>query len=150
MNIRIPQRLRPILVILGWSTSMAAFTLTTIFQGQLLPKNINGGGLYSQVINANPITLWIFYVGNFATCVLAAMVISDAAKTLIAFFASFIGSAIITDLVLALPDLAGIYPVTGALQEAAVIFTLTAFFPLLLLVTLSGTIVGIALGEHLL
>jgi len=150
MNIRIVYRVKPVLVILGWSTSMAAFALTTIFQGQLLPREFNGGGNYVQVLNASPLGLWIFYFGTFATSVLAAMVISDAGKALVSFFVSFLGAAIITDLVLSLPDFLGIFAIPGALQEAAVIFTFTAFFPLLLLVTLAGTILGIGLGERLL
>jgi hypothetical protein len=150
MNVRIIRKLKPLLVVLGWATSTAALALATIFQGQLLPKNINGGGLYGQVVNASPLPIWIFYVGNFAVCVVAAMVISDPARSLVSYFPSFIGAAAITYLVLALPDFVGAYDPQQVLQDTATIFTFTAFFPLLLLVNLAGTVVGIAVGERLL
>lgn len=150
MNVRFSQWLRSAFVILGWSTSSAAFALGTIFQGQLLPRNINGGGLYSDVLNANPLWLWIFYIGNFAVCVVASMVISDVGKSMISFFISYAGAALITYFVLALPDYVGVYDPTQVLQETATVFTFTAFFPVLLLVNLSGTVAGMALGERLL
>ncbi len=150
MNVRFPDWLRAAFVALGWSTGSAACALGTIFQGQLLPKNINGGALYSEVINANPLWIWLFYVGNFAICVVASMVISDVSKAMISFFLSYSGAALITYFVLALPDYAGVYDPTQVLQESATIFTFTAFFPLLLLVNLAGTVVGIVLGERFL
>ncbi len=149
MKVSILRRLKPATVVLGWATATAALTLFTMFQGQLLPRNIiTGGGQYAEVISSNPLWLWIFYLGNFATCVLAAILISDLSKTLVSFFASFIGAAIITDLVLSLPDLLGIFPYPGALQQAAVIFTFGAFFPLLFLVNFAGAISGAFLAER--
>jgi hypothetical protein len=151
MKIVVFRRLRPGLIVIGWATSMAALTLATIFEGLLLPKVIGaGGGLLSEVVNASPLGLWTFYIGNFSVCVLAAMVISDFGTAIVSFFPSFLGAALITYLVLALPDFLGIYPFPGVLQESAAIFTFGAFFPLLLLVSLAGTIVGIGLGEHFL
>jgi hypothetical protein len=149
MKVSILHRFQSATIVLGWATATAALTLFTIFQGQLLPRNIiTGGGQYAEVISSNPLWLWIFYLGNFVICVLAAMVISDVAKTLISFFASFFGAALITDLVLALPDLLGIFPYPGALQQAAVIFTFGAFFPLLFLVNFAGSISGAFLAER--
>jgi hypothetical protein len=151
MKIAIFRRLRPILIIVGWAASMAALTLGTIFQGLLLPKVIGaGGGLLGEVVNASPLGLWIFYLGNFGVCILAAMVISDFGTAIVSFFPAFVGAAVITYIVLALPDFLGIYPFPGVLQESAGIFTLGAFFPLLLVVSLAGTIAGISLGEHFL
>jgi hypothetical protein len=150
MKIRLHPTLKLIFVVLGWATTCAALTLFTIFNGQLLPRNINGGGLYSDVLSASPLGLWIFYVGNFAISVLAAMVISELGKSLISFLPSYLGAAMITFLVLAAPDFAGIYDPQQVIQESAVIFTFTAFFPLLLLVSFSGTIVGNAIGERFL
>lgn len=140
--------IRIVLVVLGWATTVAALTLFTIFNGQLLPKNINGGGLYYEVVNASPIGLWIFYLGSFGTSLLCAMMISDAGKALICFLPSYIGAAIITFLVLALPDFVGVYDPSQVIQESAVVFTLGAFFPLLLLANFAGTIAGIFLGER--
>jgi hypothetical protein len=146
MKVRIRSTITPIFAVLGWTISTAALTLATIFLGYLLPRNINGGGLYSEVLNASPIPLWIFFIGNFAICVLAAVVISDFSKTLLSFFPSFIGAAIITYLVLALPDFLGCCG--GALEEAALGFVFLAFFPLLLIVNLLGTLVGMMVSEH--
>lgn len=152
MNVRFFRMFKSPFVILGWATSIAALTLATIFQGLLLPKNINGGGLYNDVVNGNPLGLLIFYLGNFGICVIAAMVIGDPGKALISFFPSFIGAAIVTYLVLALPDLLGLFPflTPGVLQESASVFALTAFFPVLLLVNLAGTVLGIGLSERFL
>ena len=150
MNVRFSQSLRLAFVVIGWSTSSAAFALGTIFQGQLLPRNINGGGLYADVLNADPLWIWLFYIGNFAVCVVASMVISDVSKAVISFFLSYSGAALITYFVLALPDYVGAYDPAQVLQESATVFTFTAFFPLLLLVNLSGTVAGIALGERFL
>src|SRR5713101_3137129 len=93
MNLRILRRLKPFLIVLGWATSTAALALATIFQGQLLPKNINGGALYGQVVNASPLPIWIFYIGNFAICIIATMVISDPGRALISYFPSYVGGA---------------------------------------------------------
>jgi hypothetical protein len=151
MKVSILRPFGPAMIVLGWATATAALALFTIFQGQLLPKNIiTGGGQYAEVLSPNPIWLWIFYSGNFAICVLAAMVIADMGETLVSFFASFLGAALITGLVLALPDLLGIFPYPGALEQAAVIFTFGAFFPLLFLVDFAGAIAGAALAERVL
>ena len=146
MKIRLAKTFTPVLSVLGWAISTAALTLATVFLGYLLPRNINGGGLYSEVLNASPIPLWIFFVGNFAICVLAAVVISDISKTLLSFFASFMSAAIITYLVLSLPDFLGCCG--GALEEAALGFVLVAFFPGLLITNLLGTFFGILLAER--
>ncbi len=148
MNFILRGRLRQLLVILGWGSSTASLTLATIFQGFLLPRNINGGGLLPEVVNASPLPLVIFYGGNFAICILAAMVISDLSATLAAFPASFVLAWIISFLVLALPDFLGMLPVQGLLQESAIIFLFTAFFPYLLIVNSAGTIIGVAMAER--
>lgn len=144
-------RLRPFLAILGWSVSTAALTLATIFQGLLLPKVYgSGGGFLDEVVNGNPIWAWTFYLGNFGISILAVMFISDLGTSIVAFFLSYVGAGCITYAVLALPDFMGVFPFPGALEGSAVTFTFGAFFPLLLLIDLVGTIVGAALGERLL
>jgi hypothetical protein len=122
-----------------------------IFQGLLLPKNINGGGLYAEVVSPNPLWFWFFYLGSFAISVLAAMTVSDVSASLVSYFASLLGAAAITFTVLASPEFFGISPFPfGTLQEAATIFTFSAFFPAVPLMNLAGTVVGIALGERFL
>jgi hypothetical protein len=151
LKIRVVNVFRPLLITLGWSTSTAALTLFMIFQGQFLPRNINGGGLYAEVVSPNPLWLWVFFLGNLAISVLAVMAISDVPTALISFFASLLGAAAITFMVLASPEFIGISPFPfGTLQEAATIFTFTAFFPVVPFVNLAGTVVGIALGERFL
>ncbi len=138
-------------IVLGWATAVAAVTLFTIFQGQLLPRNIiTGGGQYAEVISANPVWLLIFYLGNFAICLLAALVVRDLTETLLGFFSSFVLAAIITYLILALPDILGIFPYPGALEQAAVIFTFGAFFPFLFFVNFVGSMAGLFLADRLL
>jgi hypothetical protein len=151
MKLAIFRKLKPLLVILGWSASMAALTLATIFQGLLLPKVIgSGGGLLPEVVNASPVWLWIFYLGNFGICVLAALIISDLGTAIVSFFPSYIGAIIITYLILALPDFLGLFPYPGALEGSAVNFVFGAYFPLMLIINLTGTLAGVMLGEHFL
>jgi hypothetical protein len=151
MKIAVLRRAKPLLAVLGWAASTAALTLATIFQGYLLPKVYGaGGGFLDEVLNANPVWLWIFYLGNFGICILAALVISDLGTTVIGFFVSYGVAAGITYMVLSLPDFIGVFPFPGVLEGSAVTFTFGAFFPLLLLVNLVGTIVGAALSERLL
>ncbi|HYU88571.1 MAG TPA: hypothetical protein VEL52_07785 [Candidatus Bathyarchaeia archaeon] len=146
MNIRLATKFQPLLVTLGWAASTAALTIGMIFLGYLLPKDINGGGQYNEVINANPLPLWIFYIANFAICILASFILSDISTTLVSFFGSYVGAATITYVVLALPDIAGCC--RGTLEEASIGFVLVAFFPQLLVTELTGTLLGVALGEH--
>jgi hypothetical protein len=144
-----PEWLKSLLVILGWATSCAAVTLATIFQGLLLPKNINGGGLYSQVVAGNPFALLAYYAGNITISIIAVIYISDAGKSLISFFASYVGTGIITYLVLGLPEFVGVYDPSGVIIESAGIFTFTAIFPVLMVVNFAGTFLGILLSERL-
>jgi hypothetical protein len=146
MKVGMRRRIVSFLVVLGWAISSAAFTLGTIFQGQLLPRNINGGGLYGNVIAGNSLVLFIFFAGGFVVSLIAAMQIGDLEKSIISFFASYIGCAMITYAVLVLPDLAGVYDPAGAIAGSGVTFTFGAMFPLFLLFELAGTIVGVALG----
>jgi hypothetical protein len=149
LKIRFLKVFRPLLITLGWSASTAALTLVMIFQGQLIPRNINGGGLYAEVVNPNPLLFWAFYSGTFAVSVLAAIAVSDVSAALVSYFASLLGAAAITFIVLASPEFLGISPYPfGTLQEAATIFTFTAFFPVVALVNLAGAIVGVGLGER--
>lgn len=148
MKIISHSRFKPVLVVLGWAASMAALTLATIFQGLLLPKALGIGG--NEVINASPLGLWIFYLGNFGICILAAMVISDFGVAIVSFFPAYIGAGLLTYLLLALPDFIGVFPLSGVLQASAVTFTFSAFFPFLLVVSLAGTITGVGLAEHFL
>jgi len=144
MNLGLLRRFKLVFVVLSWATSLAAVTLFMIFNGQLLPRGL--GGL---IVNPSPLWLGTFYMGNFAICALASMVIEDIPKALVSFFASYLGAALITAMVLALPDLLGVFSLSGALQQAAVIFTFDAFFPIPLLVNFAGLITGLYLAERL-
>lgn len=143
MKRRVLIRFKPIFAVLGWSTSTAALTLSMIFNGQLLPKGLGG-----FVVSPSPLLLGAFYLGSFAICVLATVVIGDLSEAIISFFVSYLGASIITVVVLALPNLLGIFPYSDALQHAALIFTFDAFFPFVFLVNFAGTITGIYLAER--
>lgn len=148
MNISFPKWSKVPLIIIGWGTVLATLTLGAIFQGFLLPTV--GGGLLPEVYNAGPMILLIYYLGCFGVSALAAMVIYDAGRAIIGFFASYMLSGLLTFLVLALPELIGIVQTDGILEQAAVLHTFQAVFPIALIVDLVGTISGIALGERLL
>jgi len=143
MKLSLLHRFKLIFVVLGWSTSTAAVTLLMIFNGQLLPKGLGG-----FVVSPNPLLLGAFYLGCFAICVLATVIIGDLSEAIISFFVSYFGAAIITAVVLALPNLLGIFPYSDALQHAAVIFTFDAFFPFVFLVNFAGSITGVYLAER--
>jgi hypothetical protein len=147
VNISILYRFKPLLVVLGWAASLAALTLGNIFQGLLLP---NAFELQPQQFGADPLGFWIFYIGSFGICVLAAMVIADVGQSLVSVFLVYGLTAFITFAVLALPDFSGIVQPPGILQQSSLLFTFNALFPLPLFVDLVGTIVGSGLGERLL
>ena len=150
MNLRFLSRLKIPLIVLGWATSTSALALTLIFQGQFVPRNINGGGLYPEVTNPNPFLLVGFYLASFAISALAGMVIANAGRTISAFFPAYIGAAALTWLILALPDFVVVNDPQQVLQETATLITFTAFFPVFLLTTLTGALAGIGLEESLL
>ncbi len=145
-KISILHRFKPLLVVLGWATSLASLTLGVIFQGLLLP---NASELLPESYGASSLWLWIFYLGSFGICLLAAMLISDFGQSVVSVFFAYGLTALIIFVVLALPDFLGIVP-SGSLQEPAVSFTFNALFPFPLFVDFIGTIVGSALGERLL
>jgi hypothetical protein len=150
MNLRLVSWLRNPLIVLGWATATSALTLVMIFNGQFVPRNINGGGLFPEVTNPSPFLYWGFYLGAFAVCILACLVIASPARSLALFFPSYIGAAVITWLVLALPDFLVIDDPAQVLQEVATLITFNAFFPILLLTDFAATIAGIALAERFL
>ena len=127
---------------------MTTLTIGTIFQGQLVPKifGIGGGGL-SEVINADPTPLYIFYIGMFLVSILATALLNDIRYAIAGFFASLLLTAIFTYLVLDLPDMLGIVS-SGSLQGASTNFVFYAIFPWTLMILLLGTVVGSAIGER--
>jgi hypothetical protein len=148
---RIALKVKPFMVVAGLGTSIGTFALGTIFQGLLLPKVIgNGGGLLAEVLNASSFGIWAFYLSCFAACVLAALVLGDISNAVLSFFPAYLLGALVTYLGLIVPALTGTYPDPSVLEESATIFTFTAFFPLLLLDGLAGTIIGGFLSERIL
>jgi hypothetical protein len=94
--------------------------------------------------------VWIFYLGSFAICVLAAMLISDFGQSVVSVFFAYALTALLTFFVLALPDFSGIVQPPGSLQQPAVTFAFYALFPVSLFLDLGGTIAGSALAERFL
>jgi hypothetical protein len=141
------RRTKPILVTLGWATTLSGFTLGGIFEGQLLPPQ-PPGNLLSEVINSNPLAPVIFYVGIFTVSILAAIVLDEAGITLASFFASYGLGAILTYVVLVLPGYVGLFSLPVVLSRTAIVFTFSTSFPIPLLVELTGTLLGIWLSEQ--
>jgi hypothetical protein len=146
-NISILYRFKPLLVVLGWATSLATLTLGVMFQGLLLP---NASELPPESYGASSLWLWVFYLGSFGICILAAMLISDLGQSVVSVFFVYGLTGLITFAVLALPDFLGILQPPGVLQEPAVSFAFNALFPFPLFVYFIGTIAGNVLGERLL
>ena len=147
MNISF-RKARPLFLVVGSGTSLAALTVGTIFEGFLLPTT--GGGLLPEIYAANPFGLWIFYTGFFAVSAFSAALMYDAGRAIVSSFISFAIAAALTFFVLALPDLVGLVTPSGILQESSILFTFSALFPVAFFVNLFGTVAGIALGERFL
>ena len=146
MNTFVLNRFKPVLVVVGWATSLATLTISIIFQGLLLP---NAYELSPESFGSSSLLFWIFYLGSFAICVLASMVIFDFAQSVVSFFFAFLLNALIIFFVLVLPDLLGIVQPQGTLQEPSVTFVFDALIPVSLFVDLAGTIAGSAISERL-
>lgn len=150
MNLRSVEWLKLPAIVLGWATSTSALTLAMIFQGQFVPRNINGGGLYPEVTNPNPFLFFGFYAGSFAVCLVAAMAVTNPGRAIALFFPAYLGAALITWLVLSSPDFFVVNDPQQAVQVTATLITFNAFFPYLLLANFAGVLVGTGLGERLL
>lgn len=142
-------KVKPLLVVLGWGTTIASFVLGAIFQGLLIPQYAGGGDLQPEIIGRGPWGLLIFYVAIFAVSVIASLVLADFARGVGGFFASYALAAGLTYFIIALPGYVGAYQIPDILVTLAVNWTFAAFFPILLLVGFAATIVGSALAEHL-
>jgi hypothetical protein len=145
IKLRLLVGLKPVLVILGWSTSLAALTLQAIFSGQLIPGTaLSQGGNVS-----NPYATDIFYIGIFLASVLAAMVIDDAGKAIISLLVAYLLTDVLVYAVIALPGFLGLFKYREVLVTTGITFAFAASFPLALIIELVATFVGIGLGERL-
>jgi hypothetical protein len=146
VNAFVLNRFKPVLVVVGWATCLATLTIGIMFQGLLLP---NAFELSPESFGSSSLLFWIFYLGSFAICALASMVIFDFSQSVVSFFFAFLLNALIIFFVLVLPDLIGIVQPPGALQEPSVTFVFDALIPVSLFVGLAGTIAGSAISERL-
>jgi len=137
--------LKPLLLVLGWGTCLAAFTLQAIFQGSLLPST----GLSQAGNITSPYATHIFYIGIFSTSVVASILLEDAGRAIISFFATYLLADVIIYFVLALPGYVGSFQYPQVLFKSSTAFVLAGTFPVPLLVELVATITGIALAERL-
>lgn len=138
---------KPLAIVVAWATTLAGFTLGGIFQGQLLPPQ-PPGNLYPEVSNNGPLASIIFYTGILAICIIAPLLINDAGRAIMSFFASYLLGSVITYLALVLPAYTGAFPYPGLLSGTAIDFTFTTSFPIPLFAELVGTLVGIWLSER--
>jgi len=139
------KRTRPVLIIAGWGLLMSGAVLSAIFQGFLLPSTYYGGSSGTL-----PLGVWFPYLEVLGASILAGIVMGDAGKTILSFFASYGLAAVVTYLVLAMPGIIGAFPVADLLTRQAAVITFTALFPIPLLVGFLGSVVGSALSERLL
>jgi hypothetical protein len=142
-------KVKPLLVVLGWGTTIASFVLGAIFQGLLIPQYEGGGDLQPEIIGRGPWGLVVFYIVIFAVSVIASLIMADFAKGLGGFFASYALAVGLTYFIIALPGYVGAYQIPDVLVTLAVNWTFSAFFPILFLIGFAATIVGSGLAEHL-
>ena len=140
-------RIKPLLVILGWGTSLASVTLWAIFSGLLLPRV--HGGLLPTVQSLGPWGPAFYYLGFLGICILASIVLVNPATALVSYVLSYGLAGILIYVALALPAFLGIYQPTEILVRASINFTFTALFPFSLLAGFVGTVVGMFLAEYL-
>ena len=138
------RRLKVVLLILGWATSLAAFTLQAIFQGSLLPST----ALAQPGNITSPLAIWIFYVGILSASLLAAFLLEDAGRAIISLFISYLLADVIIYVVIAMPGYVGGFPYSQVLFKSAISFVFAGSFPIPLLLEILGTISGIALAER--
>lgn len=148
MSFPVLHKVKPLLVVLGWGTTIASFVVGAMFQGLLIPQYEGGGDLQPEIIGRGPGELIIFYILIFALSMLASLVMADFAKGLGGFFASYVIAAGLTYFVIALPGYVGAFPLPDVLVTLAVNWTFAAFFPILFLVGFAATIAGSALAER--
>ena len=149
MSLSVFNKVKPLLVVLGWGTTIASFVLGAIFQGLLIPQYEGGGDLQPEIIGKGPWGLLIFYIAIFGVSVIASLVMADFARGLGGFFASYVIAAGLTYFIIALPGYVGAFKFPDVLATLAINWTFGAFFPLLFLVGFAATIVGSGLAEHL-
>jgi len=142
------EKIKPVLVSLGWGITISGITLAAIFQGFLVPQGL--GNLLPEVAGGSQLGLVIFFASIFVVSSLASFVINDLGKAIFSFFASYGLAGVVTYFVLALPGFVGAYPAPEVLVRVAIIFTFTASFPIPLVVELVGTLTGSWLAERFL
>jgi len=142
-----PHRLKPTAIVVGWGTTLAGFTLGGIFQGQLLPPQAPGN-LFPEVSNTGPLGPIVFYTGILSISVIAPLLINDAGRALLSFFASYLLGSVITYFALVLPAYTGAFPLPGLLSGTAIDFTFSTTFPIPLFAELAATLVGIWVSER--
>ncbi|HWY28002.1 MAG TPA: hypothetical protein VNW25_01960 [Candidatus Sulfotelmatobacter sp.] len=123
-----------VLVVLGWGVSLASLALTGIVSGVIIPRAAAKPNM--------PISgIALYYAAIFGVSLLAGLVLSNIARSLIGSLASNSFAAALTYLALIIPGLTGIIPETIA-EDLAITFTFTAFFPFAMFLGLIGGLLG--------
>lgn len=115
-----------------------------MFNGLLLPQV--QGDLLPEITGRSPWDTAFVYLAIFFVAILAGSVINDLSKTIESFFASYGLSILLTYTVLVLPGYTGALPSPDLLIFAGVKFTFGAYFPILLLLELAGSLAGTAVA----
>jgi hypothetical protein len=126
-------------VVLGWGVSLASLALTGIVEGVIIPR-------VAVKPNMPVLGIALYYAGIFGVSLLAGLVLSNIARSLIGVFVSNTVAAALTYLALIIPGLTGVIPETIA-EDLAITFTFTAFFPFGLFLGLLGGLLGAVFTE---
>lgn len=132
-------RVRLGLVVLAWGVSLASLALTGIVEGVVIPRA-------AVKPNMSVLGIALYYAGVFGVSLLAGLVLSNIARSLIGVFAANSVAFVLTFFALIIPGLTGIIPETIA-ENLAIVFTFTAFFPFAIFLGLLGGLIGAAFTE---
>ncbi len=118
------------LVILGWGVTLASLAVTAIVYGIVIPRAAEKPNMPIQGVA-------LYYAGMFVVSLLAGMILASVPRSLIGAFVSQTIAASLTYIALILPGLTGILDQT-TVENLAVDFVFTAFFPLGMFLGLRG------------
>ncbi|OLD13346.1 MAG: hypothetical protein AUI93_01240 [Crenarchaeota archaeon 13_1_40CM_3_52_10] len=127
------------LVILGWGVTLASLAVTAIVYGIVIPRAAEKPNMPIQGVA-------LYYAGMFVVSLLAGMILASVPRSLIGAFVSQTIAASLTYIALILPGLTGILDQT-TVENLAVDFVFTAFFPLGMFLGLFGGLIGAVFTE---
>lgn len=124
---------------MGWGVTLGSLALTGIVDGVVIPR---------AAVNPKESVLGIalYYLAVFGMSLLAGVVLSNVARSLIGVFAANSIAISLTFLALMTPGLTGVISETVA-ENLAITLTLWAFFPFPPFLGLVGALLGAVFTE---